>query len=141
MALHSFDLPSFQAAVPPLAATDPTVLASTFGNASIYLNPNDGCLLTGNVLQLALNLLTAHLLQISNTLTSGAVAAPIAGATEGSVAITLVPPPAVSGWQFWLASTPYGQQLWALLSMQGAGGFMIGGSLERRAFRKAGGIF
>lgn len=116
---------------------------ATFATAAMILTPYDGCLLNGPSLQLALNLMTGHLTQIAAMLVAdpGAVVGPVAGAAEGSVSLNLVPAPATSGWTYWLASTPYGQQLWALLSVKTAGGIMVGGSLERASFRQAGGIF
>lgn len=143
MALHTFDLSSFQAACPALAATDPAALGATFTTATAIMTPYDGCLLNGTALQLALNLMTGHLTQIAAMLVAdpGAVVGPVANAAEGSVSLGLVPAPATSGWTYWLASTPYGQQLWALLSVKSAGGLMVGGSLERASFRQAGGFF
>jgi hypothetical protein len=143
VALHIFDLPSFQVACPALAAVDPAALAATFGTATAIMSPYDGCLLNGPSLQLGLNLMTGHLTQIAAMLVAdpGAVVGPVAGATEGSVSLQLVPSPATNGWQYWLASTPYGAQLWALLSVRSAGGIMVGGSLERASFRQAGGGF
>ncbi len=143
MAAHVFDLSSFQAACPALASSDPTALSATFTTATVIMTPYDGCLLNGDALQLALNLMTGHLTQIAGMLTAdpGAVIAPVAGATEGSVSLNVVPAPADNGWRYWLASTPYGTQLWALLSVKAAGGMMVGGSLERASFRQAGGGF
>lgn len=143
MALHTFDMLSFQAACPALASADPLALAGTFTTATAIMTPYDGCLLNGSALQLALNLMTGHLTQIASMLVAdpGAVVGPIAGAAEGSVSLSIVPAPATSGWSYWLASTPYGQQLWALLSVKSAGGLMVGGSLERASFRQAGGGF
>lgn len=139
---HTFDLVSFKASFPALATVAPESLAVFFTNATVFLGAYDGCLLSGDVLQRCLNLLTAHLAQTSNLLTSGqSQVAPIVSATQGSVSVSMQPPPATSGWKYWLASTPYGQQLWALLSMRVAGGFLVGGSLERKSFRKAGGVF
>jgi hypothetical protein len=143
VAAHIFDLPSFQAACPALASADPTALAATFTTSTVIMTPYDGCLLNGDALQLALNLMTGHLTQIAAMLVAdpGAVIGPVAGAAEGSVSLNLVPAPATDGWKYWLASTPYGQQLWALLSVKSAGGIMVGGSLERASFRQAGGGF
>jgi hypothetical protein len=143
MALHVFDLTSFQAACPALAATDPTALGLTFTNATFIMTPYDGCLLNGTSLQYALNLMTGHLTQIASMLAAdpGAVIGPVSNATEGSVSLGLVPAPATSMWAYWLAATPYGLQLLALLSVKTAGGIMVGGSLERASFRQAGGIF
>lgn len=142
MALHTFDLTSFQAACPALAATNPTTLAGTFTTATVIMTPYDGCILTGDALQLALNLMTGHLTQIAALIAGGqTTTGPITNAAEGSVSLAIAPPPATNAWSYWLASTPYGQQLWALLSVKAAGGLMVGGSLERASFRQAGGGF
>lgn len=145
MAVHTFDLPSFQAACPALASQDPTLLTNTFGIAVVSFTDgsgNDTSLLAGPQMQYALNLLTGHLVQQGLNLTAGqTVTAPITGATEGSVSIQIMPPPARDGWEYWLASTPYGVRLWAFLQQCVAGGFMVGGSCERQAFRKAGGVW
>lgn len=143
MAAHTFDLTLFQAACPALAAADVPTLTATFTTATVIMTPYDGCLLNGDALQLALNLMTGHLTQLSSTLVAdpGAVVGPVASAAEGSVNIALVPAPATDGWKYWLSSTPYGLQLWALLSVKSAGGLMVGGSLERASFRQAGGGF
>jgi hypothetical protein len=143
VATHTFDLTLFQAACPALASVSPTTLAATFTTATVIMTPYDGCLLNGDALQLALNLMTGHLTQIAAMLVAdpNAVIGPVAGAAEGTVSLNLVPAPATDGWKYWLASTPYGQQLWALLSVKAAGGLMVGGSLERASFRQAGGGF
>ena len=57
------------------------------------------------------------------------------------VTVTNMPPPVKNGWQFWLATTPYGMQLWALLKRMAGAGLYIGGLPERRAFRKVFGTF
>jgi len=142
MAAHVFDLPSFQAACPALASSDPTALSSTFTTATVIMTKYDGCLLNGDALQLALNLMTGHLTQITAQLAAGQTSvAPLTGAAEGSVSLSMQPPPTTNGWQYWLSSTPYGVQLWGLLLVKSAGGLMVGGSLERASFRQAGGGF
>lgn len=147
MAVHTFDLPSFQAACPALAPQDPVALAATFGVAVTSFTDgsgNDTCLLSGAQMQLALNLLTGHMTALANTQKGGAgagLSGPITGATQGSVSVTAMPPPVRDMWSFWLAGTPYGTQLLGLLQMLGAGGLLIGGSLERASFRGAGGAF
>ena len=111
------------------------------GMAAAYVDPGDGPLLSGPSLQLALTLMTAHLAKSFQMIGAGQTAVVVAGSAEGSVSVSLVAPPVKGAWQWWLATTPYGQQLWALLQIQSAGGFYIGGSMERAAFRKAGGVF
>lgn len=141
MSLHTFDLTTFQATFPEFAATNPVALAAYWDMATQYLNPNDGCMLSGRVLQLALNFTTAHLAKLMALAGAGKTSGVATGATEGSVSVSMAPPPFRSGWEFWLSTTPYGLQLWALLQVQTAGGTFIGPSLERASFRKAGGVF
>lgn len=98
--------------------------------------------LNGEVFKHALHLMSAHLVFTSskamqNNGTSGA----IQSASEGSVSVSFTAPPARNGWEFWLSSSPYGVQLWALLNQAGSGGLYIGGLPERKAVRKVGGVF
>lgn len=100
--------------------------------------------LNGKRFQLALNLMTAHLLHLSvgtegsGTAQNGGI---VASASEGSVSVSFATPPTKNAWQHWLAGSPYGLQLWALLKQWSAGGFYIGGLPERKAVRKVGGVF
>ncbi len=143
MSTNVFNLTAFQALFPEFAATDPTALASYWAMATSYIDAADSVLLSGDPLTLALNLMTAHLAKSFKSLNSGKASAPVTSATEGSVSVSMQPPPTKDGWQFWLASTPYGVQLWALLRAQAAGasGAFVGGSLDRASFRQAGGIW
>ena len=113
--------------------------------ATAYIDDADGPLLSGVKLARALDLLTAHLMQLNVTLASGGdtpTVGAVTNATVDKVTIGLAPPPTgTSGWKFWLSSTPYGVSLWALLATAVAGGPYIGGSAERRGFRKIGGGF
>ena len=109
------------------------------GNQYIY--SYDNCLITGDTLQLALNLMTAHLAQSFTMIGSGTNPGVVTGAAEGSVNVQMMPPPVKSAWQYWLATTPYGTQLWALLSMLTVGGFTIGGLPETSGFRRVYGVF
>jgi hypothetical protein len=147
MAEHVFDIPTFRQLYP--AFSNATVFPDAYLNAQwtaagVYLGKYDGPLLAGDELQLALNLMTAHLTQ-TNVIITGGGETPNVGvlqsATVDKVSVSMTPPPVSSGWRYWLASTPYGLQLWALLSRASAGGLYIGGSTERRGYRKAGGRF
>lgn len=147
MAEHTFDIPVFRQLYPAFANsvtfTD-AYLTAQWTAATVYLGKYDGCLLAGDEMQLALNLMTAHLVQLNAMIAAGGVTPTIGvltSATIDKVTVTNMPPPATSGWKYWLALTPYGMQLWALLQRASAGGVYIGGSSERRAFRKAGGRF
>lgn len=142
MATHSFDVTLFRAQFAEFAATpSDQVLAVYWGIATNFVAANDGCIMTGDALQYALNLATAHIAKLAAVAASGQTQGVVSGATEGSVSVSFQPPPVKSAFQFWLAQTPYGQQLWALLQVKSAGGLHIGGSLERASFRKAGGIY
>jgi hypothetical protein len=109
--------------------------------ATQYIYDYDNCLITGNTLQLALNLMTAHLAQSFTMIGNGQTTAVVTGATEGSVSVSLEPPPTKNLWQYWLATTPYGLQLMALLQSLVVGGFTIGGRPEASGFRRVYGVF
>ncbi len=105
------------------------------------MSAQDGYFLAGPALQLGLDLLTAHIAKTMATAATGDGSAPVTSASEGAVSVGMMAPPARSGWQFWLSSTPYGAQLWVLLGVKSAGGVYVGGSQELGAFRKAGGVW
>lgn len=147
MATHSvLDIAAFRGAFPAFANTTsfPDVMLNAYySNAGNYISQNDSYTggLTGAALDYALQLLTAHLLQSSVMIAAGQVNVVVTGSTVASVTVSLMPPPAKNAWQFWLATTAYGQQLRAMLSVQSAGGWAIGGRSETAAFRKVGGVF
>lgn len=141
MSLHALDPAAFKAQFVELSALSDAQVQAYGGMASAYLDPNDGPLISGPALQLALSLMAAHLAKSFLMIGDGQTAVVVAGSAEGSVSVSLVAPPVKGAWQWWLATTPYGQQLWALLQIQSAGGLYVGGSMERAAFRKAGGVF
>lgn len=146
MATHSLDIAVFRAMF--AAFQDETtypdpVITLWWMNATAIMGSEDGPLIDGAQLQLALNYLTAHLMWSSVLLAQGqTTVAVVSGATIDKVTVTLAPPPFKDGWQWWLSSTPYGAALWALLEMASGGGFYISGGLpERDAFRRVGGGF
>lgn len=101
--------------------------------------------LNGKRLDIAMKLMTAHLLHINVGAESDGGSAQnggiVASASEGSVSVSFATPPTKNAWQHWLAGSPYGLQLWALLKQWSAAGFYIGGLPERKAVRKVGGVF
>lgn len=150
MAEHTLDLDQFRATFPPFA--DPALFTDAFIEsqwdlATAFMNPWDSCFINGARLQQALNLLTAHLIFLSELINKGAASGggaqvgPMASASIDKVAVSMVAPPTRNGWQYWLSSSPYGLTLWALLQALAAGGFYFGGSREREGFRKIGGRF
>lgn len=116
-------------------------LSGYFTMATMYIYPKDWPGLCGDRLQLALDLMTAHLTWLNKLIVSGNTnIAPVAGATIDKVTVTLVPPESKSEWKYWLNTTPYGQQLLALLRIASRGGGIVGGTPERAAFRGVYGI-
>lgn len=111
-----------------------------FEMAKCYLT--EGRRLRGDCYETAIYLLTAHLVWSGHLITSGqSTVGIVTGASISKVSVSITPPPARSGWQFWLNTTPYGIQLWALLSIKAAGGWSVGGLPERNAFKKVNGVF
>lgn len=111
--------------------------------AVVYVSDENCGDLTGSKRAYAVQCMLAHLLRLSSLAAANpsGPAGVVTGATIDKVSVTLAPPASRSEWGLWLAQTPYGQQLAALLSAQAAGGFYVGGKPERAAFRKVGGLF
>ena len=127
------------------AFSDPTTypdarLHAYFFLASGYVSPEDYGSLAGDVRAHALGLMVAHLLATTDAALAGQSGVVIMSRV-GDVQVQLQPPPERGQWRYWLNQTPYGAQLLALLEMQSAGGFYVGGLPERSAFRKVGGVF
>jgi hypothetical protein len=147
VAIHSFDPVTFRALFPAFASETayPTVaLQMRWDMAVEYISAYDSCRLSGTSRQLALNLLTAHLTQIYAMLLldPSATVSIITGASIDKISVSMQAPSAAAGsWKYWLSTTQYGLELWALLSVKSAGGFFVGGSSERSAIRKSGGRF
>lgn len=91
--------------------------------------------------QLANDLMCAHLTALFAQIGNGQTPGLITGGSEGSVSVTMQPPPTATGFQHWLSQTPYGQQLRALLRAVAGPGMYVGGLPERSGFRKVGGVF
>ncbi|TCJ96149.1 uncharacterized protein DUF4054 [Volucribacter psittacicida] len=120
----------------------PDEMIETWGNlAKSYLS--ESWLLNGERFSLALNLMTAHLLfSVSqSTKSNNGASGTVQSASQGSVSVSFSTPTTKNGWEFWLSTSPYGVQLWALLNSVGAVGCFIGGLPERQAVRKVGGVF
>lgn len=146
MASHSvLDIASFRAAFPAFSnsTTYPDALLNLqYANAGSYISQNDSYDgLSGTQLDFVLQLLLAHLLYSYNLIIAGQTNVVVSGSTVADVSVSLEPPPVKTSWQWWLSSSPYGLQLLALLKVQSAGGWAIGGRPESLAFRKVGGQF
>lgn len=145
MAIIAFDVAVFRRDFPEFADDvkypDET-LQAYFNTATCYISANDCGPLTGDCRLLALNAMTAHLCKVSAMAVSGQTPGVVSSSTVGSVSVSLSPPPfGTDQWSWWLSTTPYGLQLQALLSGASVGGFIVGGSAERSAFRSLGGQF
>lgn len=121
------------------------LLQMWWDNATTYISAQDNCCfaLNGAKRVMALNLMTAHIAQIFATLSAGDTPQVMKSAGIDKVRVEVVPPPVNQGdfFQWWLSTTPYGQQVLAMLQLAGVGGFYIGGLPERDAFRRVGGGF
>jgi hypothetical protein len=137
---------NFRAQFPAFANTTafPEVaLSATWTTGTAYISPNANPGWTTNPAQLqrALDLMCAHLTQLAQQIANGTPMGVMSAASEGSVSITLQPPPVKSAFSYWLSTTVYGAELRMLLDIVGGVGFYVGGSCEREGFRKAGGVF
>lgn len=113
----------------------------TMGSAYISTGAGPGWCSNPAQLQLALDLMAAHLAQSYTLINAGVPSVVVVGSSEGTVSVSMMPPPVTSAFGFWLATTPYGTQLRALLKAVAGPGFYVGGSLDRASFRGAGGRF
>lgn len=144
MSSITLDIPSFRAQF--VAFSDVTkfpdvMVQSWFDAATSYVSDViTPCIKIGTQ-TLMLNLMTAHLLAIVNGINNGSPLQAIVSAAEGTVNVGYVPPPVKNGWQWWLSSSPYGQQLWALLQAQSVGGFLVGSRRVRDGIRQTNGGF
>lgn len=125
-----------------------SLISGYWDMAAIFISSDDSPynMLNGDALALALNQMTAHLMTMGANAASGVSPGSEQGGYETSssidkISVSRMTPPVKGMWQFWLAQTPYGQALLALLSVMSVGGTFAGGLPEREAFRKVGGVF
>jgi len=144
MAEHTFNSVAFREQFPAFTSTTKYPdgqLSGYFTMATAYIFPSDWGGMSGAQLQLALDLMTAHLAWLNQLIIAGNTsAAPVAGATIDKVSVTLVAPESKSAWAYWLNTTPYGKQLLALLRILSRGGGIVGGAPEGLAFRGVFGV-
>lgn len=131
-ALFRQQIPAYSSLVKYPEAT----LQTWWDTATCYISDvgNFGSL-QGICRQKAINLMMAHLIYISNLTAAGTVPYVLNTATVDKVNVSTVPPPLKNQWGWWMSISPYGQQLWALLQVNSAGGFYIGGSPILTSFR------
>lgn len=144
MTTITFDVDAFREAFPQFASeTDfpDATLQGYWDTAICIISDQNYGRMTGACRSRALNLLTAHLATLAIQINEGKTPGLVSGSTVGQVSVTLTPPPEANQFKWWLSLTGYGQQLLAILSAQGIGGFYVGGLAESRGFRKIGGFF
>lgn len=141
MAAIIFNPVLFREQFPAFQCTPPipdSTLQGYFDTATLYINNTNCGRATTAQLQQLLYLMTAHLAALNRFVATGQAAGIMTNATVDKVTVTLAPPPAINQWQYWLQSTPYGQQLFALLQIIGVGGAYIGGNPAVSSFRRVG---
>ncbi|NOU23362.1 MAG: DUF4054 domain-containing protein [Methyloglobulus sp.] len=110
--------------------------------AGFIVSPNSSALVSNAKADLMTEYLVAHIIQLGlNTGTSASPdnqpAYPVASATEGSVSVSLLPPPAGNdALRFWLFTTQYGIALLSLARSSIAGGAYIGGEPNNTGVRE-----
>lgn len=140
-----FNVTQFRTQFPAFANSNQfpdTTLQLYWNNAICYVSPI-ACFgsLQGDCRQFAINLMTAHLTALSVIVAGGQLPGIVDSATIDKISVNLMDPPVNNEWQWWLCTTPYGQQLLALLQGRSTGGFYIGGSNQLSAFKGAYGVW
>ena len=144
MATITFDVVEFRLLFPSYASEVdyPTpLLQANWDIATCYISDQVGCYLSEACRKYALNLMTAHITAIGDIVNGGGDLTVEDSSSIDKISVSVVPPSTPDAYKWWLASTPYGKSLSALLSVKGAGGLYVSGLPETSAFRRVGGIF
>lgn len=142
----TFDVTLFREQFPAFASdtTYPDAQLQMYWDmATCYISDVNYGYLRDDCRQLAINQKTAHLQFLaSQVAVKGTTTGLINSTTIDKISVSLTAPPfGTSQFKWWLNQSPYGQMLLALLSQKAVGGLYVGGSPERAAFRKVGGVF
>lgn len=114
----------------------PDYIQMWFDMAGLYINNTFfGPLAKAGAMLPALNMMTAHLLQINAQIGTGTDSGITVAAAIDKISTTLQEMTLPNQWQYWLASTEYGRMLLALLQAKSVGGFYTPGGLGRGGFR------
>jgi hypothetical protein len=118
-------------------------LQGYFNQGSVWISTMNWGVLRDQARQNALYMMTAHLQAEAdaNIANNNAPNNIEVSASIDKIRVAVMPPKVGNFWQQWLAQTPYGQQLLALLQSRSVGGFLVGGNPELAAFRRVGGGF
>lgn len=129
---------AFRAAFPFFANTTtyPEALLSMYYDTAGHFisNSNYGFLSAACATQFALYLMTAHLARLGSMIAAGQTPGVTIAATIDKISVQLQQAVLKNQWQYWLASTPFGAELLALLQVKGVGGFYHPGSPGRAGF-------
>lgn len=135
---YIFNVAAFRVSYPSFANTTAfpdATLQAYFDVGELYIANNNYGWMTPAARALALNLMTAHEAAISLLIANGQTPTVTIAAGIDKINVTTMPPPVKSQLSWWLSTTPYGQQLLALLGVYAAGGWGVGGSPTRAGFR------
>jgi len=103
--------------------------------AKCYISPKICNNFTEDKHKLAIYLFTAHLLTLQKNIADGFSAAGLtSSASISSVSVSMVPPPSVGAFEYWLNQTQYGAELLALLEIEFPLPLLLGGSFIRTLF-------
>ncbi len=116
-----------------------TICPRSFRMAKIYIPIKNNCFLKDEQRKTAIYLLTAHLSLLNFNAANGVTAGSggssgggvVQSASVGEVSVSYAQIPNMDDWSYWLAQTPYGQELLAFFELFASGPVYIGGSLER----------
>ena len=97
----------------------------TMGTAYINIDYNYPWNFKNKQLQLAIDLMCAHLAQTFTLINQGISSVVVTATSEGTVNVTMEPPPTSTAFGWWLSTTSYGAQLRALLRVVGNVGLFM----------------
>ena len=140
--LLPFDVDAFRKQFPEfadVAAFPDEMLTMYWEMAHSFLQPD--CSPLGASVGLGMRFMEAHLLHLSRAASRGQAGGFVTRGVVDKVDVSVLAPPTDSMFEWWLAQTPYGQQLAALMQSFMVGGFSVGGAPESSAFRQYGGEF
>lgn len=107
-----------------------TVVQTMLDTAIIYIPNRTTCCKNEATVKEMIYLMTAHLLVTSTDTATGGTGGVVQSASVGGVSVSKMAPPVKNMFSYWLAGTPYGQQLLAMLKMQSTIGVYVGGTKE-----------
>ena len=137
-----FVIADFRANFPEFSSISDATVSRASTLAGFVVSPNSSALVSSSKTDLMTEYLIAHIIQLGlNTGTSASSesqpAYPVSSATEGSVSLSLSPPPVGNdALRFWLFTTQYGIALLSLARSSIAGGAYIGGEPNNTGVRE-----